>query len=181
MLSILGRRIHTMVKSKVCLICHITFTKSSKLAYSAWEKTKFCSIRCHGVSRIGFKQPKEWNKNIAIAKKGINNPAWKGDEVTYKALHQWIRENKQMVSSCEKCSTTTSKRLVAANVSGKYLRDVDDYLWLCDSCHRKMDYTPEVGRNISKGLTGIKRTKETKRRMSEAAYRRWNSYYKGEG
>jgi len=67
-----------------------------------------------------------------------NNYAWKGDAVGYKTLHEWIRKYKPIPQTgCEHCHK--NKPLHAANISGEYRRDVNDYIWLCGSCHKKFD------------------------------------------
>lgn len=73
---------------------------------------------------------------------GKNHHLWKGDNVSYKALHGWVRRNKPMVSFCESC------RLVppydVANISSKkgaqtYNRDLNNWRWLCRRCHMESD------------------------------------------
>lgn len=73
----------------------------------------------------------------SLSKLGTKNPQWKGDNVGYKCLHRWIRRNKPMAERCETCLQV--KRLEAANISQKYLRDLSDWKWLCRSCHMKED------------------------------------------
>ncbi len=62
---------------------------------------------------------------------------WKGDDVGYFALHAWIRRNKPKSEVCESCGK--KKKLDAANISGKYKRDVNDFKWLCRKCHLESD------------------------------------------
>ena len=68
---------------------------------------------------------------------GENHSAWKGDEVGYMALHSWVRRHKPKVELCEGCNK--KKKLVIANISGEYKRDINDFKWLCQKCHMKMD------------------------------------------
>lgn len=70
---------------------------------------------------------------------GEKHPQWKGDEVGYGALHLWIRTHKPKPADgrCEDCGKV--KPLEAANISGKYLRDVNDFEWICRKCHMKKD------------------------------------------
>lgn len=98
---------------------------------------------------------KPWNfnlKGIHISpktefKKGgpVNekHPGWTGDNVKYHAVHRWIDRHHTKSNSCDHCGTTTSKRLEWANISKQYLRDRDDWLTLCTSCHIKFDRLPE--------------------------------------
>ena len=71
-----------------------------------------------------------------------NNGRWKGDDVGYDALHDWVRKNKPkpLGEVCEVC--IEPKAVHAANISGLYLRDVNDYKWLCVKCHSRMDDKP---------------------------------------
>ena len=67
-----------------------------------------------------------------------NVPNWKGDKVGYAALHDWIRIRKIKPKFCEHCNIVAPKEL--ANMSGKYKRDITDFKWLCQPCHRYMDW-----------------------------------------
>jgi len=68
---------------------------------------------------------------------GVNNGMWKGDNVGYISLHEWIRNRKPKPDLCEECKSKPPHDV--ANISGEYKRDVNDYEWLCRSCHMKKD------------------------------------------
>src|SRR3990167_9188467 len=70
---------------------------------------------------------------------GERNGMWKGDKVGYSALHDWIKRNKPKLTHCEKCNN--KKPLQAANISGEYKRDINDFMWLCARCHVYYDGT----------------------------------------
>lgn len=77
--------------------------------------------------------------------KGIKRPGWhppnyKGDKVSYSGLHHWLKYHLGKPSKCENCGLTKS-RYEWANVSGEYLRDLDDWVSLCVICHRLVDDT----------------------------------------
>jgi len=76
------------------------------------------------------------------SKKGINlaekNGQWRGDKVGYNSLHSWVRRRKYKPGFCEDCHVNTDV-LDLANVSGLYLRNVDDFKYLCRLCHMKSD------------------------------------------
>lgn len=80
---------------------------------------------------------KKARENISKAKLGEKNPQWKGEKVGYQALHEWVRNRKPKPEFCERCKKRKAYDL--ANISGKYKRDVNDYKWLCRSCHMKSD------------------------------------------
>lgn len=145
---------------KNCQICKKSFQPHDK-------KTKYCSLRCFGISqrkkviKICLKCKKKFEiflyqnkgkrerkycskkcylkvlkKNNRKKQKG-KNPRWKGNEVSYKGLHKWIRDNKGRPKICEHCGS--KHQLNWANKSGKYLRDLNDWISLCILCHRKYD------------------------------------------
>lgn len=69
---------------------------------------------------------------------GPAHPLWKGDEVSYVQLHQWVERHRPKTGACSGCGATGC-RTEWANVSGEYRRDLDDWVELCVSCHRKAD------------------------------------------
>lgn len=109
------------------------------------------TIRKMSEARKGRQHSEETRRKMSDAHKGKplseetkrkfsgeNNYAWKGDSVGFNALHEWVNKYKpRSQTGCEHCHK--NKPLHAANVSGKYRRDINDYLWLCPSCHRKFD------------------------------------------
>jgi hypothetical protein len=88
-----------------------------------------------------------WNKNNNKFK-GKNNPNWKGDNISYDALHDWIQHNKPKRDRCEICHE--KKPLDLANISGEYKRDVDDFQWLCRKCHMEKDGVSDKNRERNK-------------------------------
>ena len=63
------------------------------------------------------------------------NPMWKGDKVGIYALHEWIRKYKPKPEFCEECKIKPPYDV--ANISQQYKRDINDFRWLCRSCHMK--------------------------------------------
>lgn len=100
----------------------------------AWNKglTKETDerVKKYSESKIGKKYPK-----MTLKKQQENNPNWKGDKVSYSGVHAWIKSHKIKPNTCEVCKQ--KRKLELANLSGKYKRDITDYLWLCRSCHSK--------------------------------------------
>ena len=62
---------------------------------------------------------------------------FKGDQVGYHALHKWVAKHKNDPGKCEHCGVR--EKLEWANKSQDYQRDLDDWLRLCQSCHRQYD------------------------------------------
>ena len=73
--------------------------------------------------------------------KGEKSVFWKGDDVKYRALHDWVRRIKGEPLICENCGRkkTTPKSIHWANKSHKYLRIESDWISLCVRCHKKYD------------------------------------------
>jgi len=102
----------------------------------------------------------EVRKKISLAKRGIprldlkekyqggGNPNWKGDKVSYAGIHAWVRRNKPKPNTCEKCGIKPIYEL--ANINGEYIRDINNYQWLCRSCHSKMHRGKEWGKKMFK-------------------------------
>jgi len=76
-------------------------------------------------------------KKISIKNSGENHGNWKGDDVGNIQLHTWIKKRKIKTVLCELCDAKEPKEL--ANISGEYKRDVDDFMWVCLSCHKTYD------------------------------------------
>lgn len=75
--------------------------------------------------------------------KGETNPGWKGDDVGYKNIHEWVKRHKAKTGVCEHCranrGTSSGHATHWANIDHAYRRDLDDYIELCPSCHKKYD------------------------------------------
>ena len=72
---------------------------------------------------------------------GAENKTWKGDNVGYRALHSWVRRWLGTPDTCEHCGKVglTGKKINWANKSHKYFRELNDWIRLCVSCHKKYD------------------------------------------
>ena len=69
-----------------------------------------------------------------------NNPGWKGNQVKYMGLHNWIRRKLGKPSYCEHCGNSEPTAMYHwANKTGRYLRDINDWLRLCVRCHKLYD------------------------------------------
>ena len=80
---------------------------------------------------------KKISRSLKGTRKSQDNPFWKGDNVGVPALHEWVRRNKLKPKLCEDCKV--KKPIDLANISGKYKRDLNDFKWICRSCHMKED------------------------------------------
>lgn len=80
---------------------------------------------------------REVHSNLKKECIGEKNHNWTGDNVSYEGLHLWIKRHKPKSDKCEHCGK--NGKLDAANLSGKYKRDIKDFRWLCRKCHMKID------------------------------------------
>jgi hypothetical protein len=129
---------------KNCKICF----KEFKVPPSTIKvgKGKYCSKSC-----ASKKSPNIFKKGhiINLGKKrgfmewmlGENNPKWKGDKVGYVPLHAWLYRNLGKPNTCEYCKKTNliGRNIHWANISGKYKRELSDWIRLCVSCHAIYD------------------------------------------
>ena len=83
-----------------------------------------------------WKKGKRCMSCFAKERKGKNNPNWKGDNIAYGGLHYRMKTLKKKPIKCEYCKEKPSYDL--ANISGEYKNNVDDFVWLCRSCHSKL-------------------------------------------
>jgi len=76
-------------------------------------------------------------KKIAESQTGDKHPGWKGDEVGFATLHEWMRKMYPPPELCTKCGL--NKPLDIHNISGEYRRDISDWQYLCRKCHQIVD------------------------------------------
>lgn len=128
----------------------------------SWMRKHKISRRDISESLKGRVFDKKWKENISKSKRGKNhpnygkkhseitkkrmsfslsnekNPAWKGNNAGYKAIHLWVQKNKLKSEVCEICGKRKN-HLELANKSGEYKRDINDFMWLCKPCHINFD------------------------------------------
>lgn len=73
---------------------------------------------------------------------GENHPRWKGDNVSYPSLHQWLAKSFPKAGICEECGLRTSRTEYSKLEGRDYTRKRDDYRELCVRCHRFADKNP---------------------------------------
>lgn len=140
-----------MIKTR-CFKCKKALLRSPS---KSWKRN-FCSRNCYAKTR-NFELKKRGEKfryhvghtknsplhykMIASLLKNEGHPLWKGEKVSYRGLHQWVRRNKGKPTRCTQCSLESKKPRVIqwANVDGKYRRHLDDFIALCCSCHKLRD------------------------------------------
>lgn len=145
---------------KYCLICKTKIVKP--INESKWHfkiKRKTCSVKCQHEwqkTRIPWNKGSRelcvawnkgkklhypvWNKGLKGAMKGMANGMWKGDDVGYSALHDWVERELGKPTFCSTCKIAFSdKKYHWANKSHEYKRDLNDWIPMCVSCHKNYD------------------------------------------
>lgn len=120
---------------------HIPWNKGKKNPYSVETIQSMREAKLLNPVRfwLGKKRP---NTKFWLGKKrgdiqGENNYAWKGDKVSYSALHHWVKRELGKPLECEHCGSC--KNLHWANKSREYKRLLTDWISLCAKCHKKYD------------------------------------------
>ena len=105
------------------------------------EATKRKIGKANAIALKGRKLSEKTKKKISKANKEEKAWQWKGDDVGYHALHAWVVRHKGKPTKCEHCGKDGLKghEIHWANKSGKYLRNLNDWLRLCVKCHKKYD------------------------------------------
>lgn len=97
-------------------------------------------MKGHSQSNTGkthFKKGRtSWNKG-KVGLRGTNHGLWKGDLAHYATKHKWVERWLGKPNKCNHCNTTVAKRFEWHNISGLYLRELEDWERLCSQCHGK--------------------------------------------
>jgi len=104
--------------------------------HSGWKPSKETLDKMK-KSHTGKLFSDEHRKNISKSILNEKNPMWKGNDVGYSCLHKWVKRHKSKPEKCEICGKKNPE--VIANISGKYKRDLNDFMWVHASCHAKYD------------------------------------------
>lgn|SRR3990167_865882 len=125
------------IKFVECLIC-----KKPVRTFPSWKtkyfRGKLCSVKCQRIYQVGE-----------------NTPGWKGNNVKYNGIHQWLYRTFGKATKCENldCRKEKAVRFEWALIRGKaYKRKRENFRQLCIFCHRKYDYKPETAKQHSKFL-----------------------------
>lgn len=152
------------------------WTKEHRIKFSAKMK---------GRMPKHLKDPEEfakWQKKGHEATRKLCGPLannWKGDNVGYAGVHQWVKKLLGKPKRCDQCGCTNdaAKRYEWANVSLNYLRDLTDWRRLCVSCHKKESFMRGEMKAWNKGLkiqsnTGRTHIKKGQRISPETEFKR---------
>jgi hypothetical protein len=90
-----------------------------------------------GKKQVSTEEQKE-RRTLALPR-GEKHWNWKGNEVDYRALHYWVERRLGKPQCCDLCGTIERKKYHWANKSGKYKRDINDWIRVCVKCHKNYD------------------------------------------
>jgi hypothetical protein len=90
------------------------------------------------------------------------------EHVKYSAIHMWVASKLGRPQKCEKCGGTdrSPRSYQWANISGKYERDLKDWVRLCKPCHMKFD-------NVAETMKTFQLLPENRKRNSERMKKKW--------
>lgn len=112
---------------------HFTHTLEAKAKMRAAKLGKHMSVATE------FKPGQKPSPNRTIHS-GEDHYKW-SSKPSYSAIHHWINKVLGKPKECSSCGFTSEngRQFHWSNVSGNYLRDVNDWQRLCVSCHFKFD------------------------------------------
>lgn len=97
-----------------------------------------------GLINKGKKQPQELiDRRI---KRGKDSKLYKGEDITYGSLHQWVARELGRPTRCSGCGIDglTGSKIHWSNISGDYKRELSDWQRLCVSCHKRYDRSRRI-------------------------------------
>ena len=116
----------------ICRGCEVTFYKrQSKILPDNFHNVDCYKkyLRDHGTDRL-----LNYSKDKISGENNHNN---KGIFASCSSLHHWVVYYKGKAKKCINCGSETNVNW--SNLSGLYLRDLNDYVERCGSCHKKYD------------------------------------------
>ncbi len=100
-------------------------------------RKKFCSLECRNKAYSERMMGNKFNDGRDLI--GASNPNWKSSGISYVGIHAWVVRRQGRPMECSECGTTEYHRYEWANISREYKRDLNDWVRLCVSCHRRYD------------------------------------------
>lgn len=112
--------------AKNCLICEKEFYTTPMRV--SQKRGRFCSQKC----------VKEW---MSINIRGEKSHSWKGNEVGYRTIHEWVISILGQPTKCSDCvkENLFGKNIHWANKDHAYRRVISDWMRLCSKCHGEYD------------------------------------------
>jgi hypothetical protein len=129
---------------KNCLNCGGSFETFP--SYIKKGGGRYCSRSC-AMLNIWTRRDKSqvtnlrhWSGRKRLDVSGEQNTKWKGSNVGYRALHQWVVRMLGQPPQCKNCGVTgIGRKMHWANKSHLYKRLTTDWVRLCAKCHKAYD------------------------------------------
>lgn len=105
-----------------------------------YPKKKICAV-CGGEFLLTVLESRTKKTCSKKCRYELLSKRFSKEELTYSGLHQWISRTLGKPDTCDFCGKTglTGKHIQWANKSGKYQKDISDWIRLCVPCHHKLD------------------------------------------
>ena len=148
---------HVFIRGSGALV-DLPRSRSPRSHDRRFQKVKTCECGCGQPTTFSIREGGRLVRNrfvqyhaartkafSATRAQGENHYKWHGNEIAYSPLHDWVRRHKVKTGTCRGCGRKAVTQW--ANISGVYLRDLDDFTELCNPCHRELDSwgTPLLG------------------------------------
>ena len=99
------------------------------------------AVENNRLAQLGKTLSEEHKQKISRTMKGVkkpwftheNHPKWKGDNISVRSLHRWVRNHLPMPELCEICYKVPPYDL--ANITGIYNREFKNWKYFCRRCH----------------------------------------------
>jgi hypothetical protein len=89
--------------------------------------------------KMAAKTAESWRGREPLDQAGEKNPNWRGGEVSYSALHKWLRRCHSKTGACSNCGKEGKTDWAFLRHPDPYTREIADYRELCRSCHMRFD------------------------------------------
>jgi hypothetical protein len=114
-----------------------TYQIASESNYS--KSTIYELLKKYNIKTRNKSNAQLGEKNHMSGKIMGKSPVFKGENAGINAKHEWIKSHNEKPENCEKCGKKTEVELSFNHSLGDYTRNIDDYEWLCHSCHLGKD------------------------------------------
>lgn len=126
-------------RSKRCRICaNLGFRNPAYGKKRSIEARLKTSLANKGNPACGWNKGKKHKIETIIKMSGRTeekSPVWKGDNVGYRALHDWVVSRLGKADGCTNDPQHSASYFHWANISGEYKRDLEDWQSLCPRCN----------------------------------------------
>lgn len=100
--------------------------------YNCYAKTIWRKLVKYNIPR------RKKYETVNETNRGRSHPNWKGGKSMYQVLHRTIRSIKEEPKYCTICNEY-GKKLHLCSIDHTYTTNPNDYIYLCNSCHKVFD------------------------------------------